>query len=102
MTPKQILNRKEKKLKQINSDLKKMAEILGIDKKISFYFSRHSYATNLKYLGVSVDKISQSMGHKNVAITMTYLKAFNDDEIDKENEKLLMEFKPIYNNACGF
>lgn len=91
MTPTQVLNRKHKKLKRINADLKKIAEVLGIDTSISFYTARHSYATNLKNLGASVEKISQSMGHKNVAITMSYLKAFDDEEIDKENEKLLME-----------
>jgi integrase len=102
MTPTQIQNRKHKKLKKINSDLKKIAEILGLDKSISFYTARHSYATNLKYLGVSVEKISQSMGHKNVAITMSYLKAFNDEDIDAENEKLLFEVQPKYNTTYGF
>lgn len=91
MTATQIQNRKHKKLKKFNSDLKKIAKIVGIDKPLSSYVARHSYATNLKQLGVSTDRISQSMGHKNLAITTAYLKDFEDDVIDRENEKLLQE-----------
>ena len=89
LTATQIQNRKHKKLQRFNSDLKKIAEIVGIDKPLSSYVARHSYATNLKQLGVSTDIVSQSMGHTNVAITTAYLKDFEDDVIDKENEKLL-------------
>jgi integrase/recombinase XerD len=49
----------------------------------------HSYSTNLKQLGVSVEKISQSMGHSSVEITNSYLKDFETEEIDFENQKLL-------------
>lgn len=91
MTATQIQNRKHKKLKKFNNDLKKIAKIVGIDKPLSSYVARHSYATNLKQLGVSTDRISQSMGHKNLAITTAYLKDFEDDVIDRENEKLLQE-----------
>lgn len=97
MTATQIQNRKHKKLKKFNSDLKKIAEIVGIDKPLSSYVARHSYATNLKQLGVSTDVVSQSMGHKNVAITTAYLKDFEDDVIDRENEKLLQESLSSYN-----
>ena len=96
LTPIQIENRKAKKLKRFNSDLKKIAQLVGIDKSISSYSIRHSYATNLKQLGTSVELISQSMGHQNVSITSAYLKDFEDDIIDDANEKLLMEPNSTY------
>lgn len=96
LTPIQIENRKAKKLKRFNSDLKKIAQLVGIDKSISSYTIRHSYATNLKQLGTSVELISQSMGHQNVSITSAYLKDFEDDIIDDANEKLLMEPNSTY------
>ncbi len=99
MSATQIQNRKHKKLKKFNSDLKKIAEIVGINKPLSSYVARHSYATNLKQLGVSTDIVSQSMGHKNVAITNAYLKDFEDDVVDKENEKLLQEARSYYNES---
>lgn len=97
LTPIQIENRKAKKLKQFNSDLKKIAEIQGIESKVTSYVARHSYATNLKESGVSTDMISQSMGHQNVGITTAYLKDFDNNIIDDANEKLLQEPIPIYN-----
>lgn len=97
MTATQIQNRKHKKLKKFNNDLKKIAKIVGINKPLSSYVARHSYATNLKQLGVSTDRISQSMGHKNLAITTAYLKDFEDEVIDRENEKLLQEIIVNYN-----
>lgn len=92
----QIENRKSKKLKRFNNDLKKIAEIVGIDKPLTSYVARHSFATNLKELGVSTDVISQSMGHQNVSITTAYLKDFDNEVIDDANERLLMEPIPIY------
>ncbi|WP_051929358.1 site-specific integrase [Flavobacterium sp. 83] len=97
LTPIQIENRKFKKLKQFNSDLKKIAKIVGIEKPVTSYVARHSFATNLKELGISTDIISQSMGHHNVSITTAYLKDFDNDIIDDANEKLLMEPISIYN-----
>ena len=96
LTPMQIENRKAKKLKRFNSDLKKIAEIIGIEKPLTSYVARHSFATNLKELGVSTDIISQSMGHQNVSITTAYLKDFDNEIIDDANERLLMESIPIY------
>ncbi len=91
LTPIQIENRKHKKLKKFNADLKKIAEVLEINKPITSYVARHSYATNLKHLGVSTDILSQSMGHSNLAVTTSYLKDFENDIIDDANEKLILE-----------
>lgn len=96
LTAVQIENRKAKKLKQFNRDLKKIAEIQGIQSTVTSYVARHSYATILRYLGGSTEAISQSMGHSNVSITTTYLKEFEHGDIDLVNRKLLQEPIPIY------
>src|SRR5690606_10852369 len=79
LTPTQIQNRKAKTLKKFNKDLKEIATLAGIDKKLTSYVARHSFATNLKQLGVSTDIISESMGHQNINITNAYLKEFDSD-----------------------
>jgi integrase/recombinase XerD len=89
LSPTQIENRKHKTLKKFNKDLKELATLAKVAKNVTSYVIRHSYATNLKQLGVSTDKISQSMGHSNLEVTNSYLKDFETDEIDIENEKLL-------------
>ena len=80
---------KSKTLKKFNKDLKEIALHVGIDKKLTSYVARHSFATNLKQLGVSTDIISESMGHQNINITNAYLKEFENDVINEANEKLL-------------
>ena len=89
MSPIQLENRKLKTLKKFNRDLKELAKIAGVESNVTSYVIRHSYATNMKFLGVSSDIISQSMGHSNVEITQSYLKEFENDILDNENEKLL-------------
>lgn len=89
LTPQQIENRKFKTLKKFNNDLKLIAELCGIEFKLTSYCARHSFASNLKEKGVSTDKISEAMGHQNLSITQTYLKELGNDVIDEEMEKLL-------------
>lgn len=64
LTPMQIENRKAKKLKRFNSDLKKIAEIIGIDKPITSYVARHSFATNLKELEFQLILLASQWGTK--------------------------------------
>ena len=89
MTPMQIEHRKDKTLKKFNADLKEVAKIQDIDKNITSYVARHSYATYLKQKNISTDKISESMGHANLQVTINYLKEFGNDVIDNANETLL-------------
>lgn len=94
LTPKQIEERKGKKLKKFNKDLKLIAETVGITKKVTSYVARHSFATNLREAGEGADIISQAMGHHDIQMTQAYLKAFEDEDIDKASAKLLREPEP--------
>jgi Site-specific recombinase XerD len=89
MTPKQIEYRKHKVLSRYNRKLGEIAKIAGVESHVTSYVARHSFATILKKKGTSTDLISELMGHSNVQITMTYLKDFDDEELDKANRTLL-------------
>lgn len=89
LTPIQIANRKHKVISRYNNRLKEIGKLAKIEKGLSSYVARHSFATLLKNTGTSIDKISEMMGHSNVEITMTYLKDFDSDVLDFENQKLL-------------
>lgn len=91
LTPVQIENRKHKTLKKFNSELKELARLAKVAKTVTTYTIRHSYATNLKQLGVSTDKISESMGHSSLEVTNSYLKNFETDIIDEANKNLLFK-----------
>ncbi|WP_081207974.1 tyrosine-type recombinase/integrase [Salegentibacter sediminis] len=88
-SPQQIENRRHKMLRKYNSDLKEIAKIAEIDKPITSYTIRHTYATILKYSGVSTEIISESMGHSNPRVTQNYLNEFSNKLIDNEHKKLL-------------
>ena len=89
MTPQQIEYRKAKVLGRYNRKLKELAEVARVEKVLTSYVARHSFATILKQIGTSTDVISELMGHSDVQITKTYLKEFDSDELDDANRKLL-------------
>lgn len=91
LSPVQIENRKLKTLKKFNKDLKEIAKIQGVKQNVTSYVIRHSFATNLKFAGISADLIGESMGHHDVSVTKAYLKEFEDDIIDDAMSKLLEE-----------
>ncbi|RMZ60370.1 site-specific integrase [Chryseobacterium nematophagum] len=89
LSPHQVANRKHKVLRRYNKKLKQISELTGVEKHLTSYVSRHSFATILKQIGTSTDIISELMGHSDVQITATYLKEFDTDVLDQENRKLL-------------
>ena len=48
--------------------------------------ARHSWATNAKYQGISIEMISESLGHKSIRTTQTYLKGFGLKERTEANK----------------
>lgn len=51
-----------------------------------FYILRHSWATIAKYRGVSIEMISEALGHKSIKTTQTYLKGFGLEERTEVNK----------------
>ena len=68
-----------------NKELKLIAQVAGIDKKISFHTSRHTWACRALAKGMSMDKISKLMGHSAIRETQVYAKIVNP-ELDKAME----------------
>jgi site-specific recombinase XerD len=60
-----------------------------IEKSVTSYVARHSFANCLKQKGVATDVISESLGHQNMAITQAYLKELDTSVVDKAIEILL-------------
>lgn len=89
LTAQQIHYRKCKVLSKYNKMLKELGKLASIDKPLTSYVARHSFATILKMSGTPIEKISEMMGHADVNITMTYLKDFDNETLDKENRKLM-------------
>ena len=86
-----IRNRIKKIRTKINSELKDIANLAGINIKLTTYVARHSYATILKNRGVQTALIQESMGHTEENTTQTYLKQFDHETLDQVNHNLLGE-----------
>ncbi len=89
LTPAQIDNRKKKTLAKYNRDLKEISKISGINKSLSSYVARHSFANCLKQKGVATDVIGESLGHKDLTTTQVYLKELGSSVLDDAAALLL-------------
>ena len=88
-TPQQIFNRIHKVLAKINRELKVLGEQIGLEVPLTTYVARHTYATVLKRSGVSVELISESLGHSDLSTTQIYLDSFENSQIDEAMQHLL-------------
>lgn len=71
-----------------NKNMKIIAKKLKINKSISTYTARHTYASVLKLRGANIAYISESLGHKDLKTTEHYLASFGKEERQK-NARLL-------------
>ncbi len=86
----QLRDRTRNSLKKVNKHIKVIAQKLnlGID-GIGTYHSRHSFASISKNAGISIQDISESLGHSSLAVTKCYLASLEDDQIILNARKLL-------------
>jgi len=75
-------DRKQKIRTRVNGDLKTMAEMAGIEKNITTYVARHTYATTLKAKGHTIEEIGKTLGHDNTKTTEIYLDEIGDPLFD--------------------
>jgi integrase len=66
----------------ISKDLKKWVKLAGIEKNISFYCGRHTFATQLLLNGANLKTVADCLGHSNTRHTIKYL--YYVDELKSE------------------
>ena len=81
----------------VNDHIKIIGKAVGIDQHITTYSCRHTFSTILQRSGVSIEFISEALGHSNIRTTQAYLKGF-EDEKKKEVAQIFSNFnKPTAN-----
>jgi len=88
-TATQIENRIHKVLGKVDKRLKEVAELAGINVKLTTYVARHSYASVLKRSGVNIALIGETLGHSDLTTTQIYLDSFENSQIDEAMKNLL-------------
>jgi site-specific recombinase XerD len=79
--------------KNINKYVKQIAREVEINKDVTTYYARHSFATVLKRSGAKIEMISELLGHSSVHVTESYLDSFEKEHIQKETDVLTTGFK---------
>lgn len=73
---------------RMNSYLKEIADVCGIQKKLSTHTARHSYATSICLAnGVSMENVAKMLGHADTNVTKHYARVL-DQNILKDMQKV--------------
>jgi integrase len=88
MTPERERQVYQQLTKIINKYMKQIAKELEINKEVTTYFARHSFATVLRNSGASMEFISEALGHSDMKTTKSYLAGFEQETIHKTTDAL--------------
>ena len=70
----------------INFDLKGWMKRAGIEKRVCFHVSRHTFATLTLESGADIAEVSSLLGHKNIRTTQIYAKVVDRKKIEAMNK----------------
>ena len=63
---------------KLNAYLKEIADICGIEKRLTFHLARHTFATTTTLTnGVPIETVSKMLGHTNIKTTQIYARIIN-------------------------
>lgn len=87
----------------MNAYLKEIAAVCEIEKELTFYIVRHTFATTVTLTnGVPIELVSKMHGHKNLATTQHYAKVL--DKKVSEDMRILKNkfvFNEVTENKSG-
>ena len=77
----------------INHNLKKIAQMIGIQISLTLYVARHSWASAARSKGIPLAVISEGMGHDSETTTQIYLASLDTSVVDRANSLILNSLK---------
>jgi site-specific recombinase XerD len=79
----------------MNSYLKEIASVCGINKDLTFHIARHTFATTVTLSnGVPIESVSKMLGHTNIKTTQHYAKILDKKvSYDMVNLKKVLQMK---------
>ncbi len=85
---------------RMNSYLKEIADVCGINKDLTFHTARHTFATTVTLSnGVPIETVSKMLGHTNIKTTQHYAKIL-DKKVSHDMEQLkeILVLKDMHKN----
>jgi integrase len=84
---------------KLNRELKNIARICGIPRRLTWHCGRHTYATEITLSqGVPIETVSRMLGHSQISTTQIYAKITND-KIDEDMKALEKRIAGRFNFA---
>jgi len=75
-----------------NRNLSKLAELAGIEKHLTSYVARHSWASIAAQEGIPLSTISRGMGHESEKTTRIYISQLDSSDVGRANRQILSHF----------
>ena len=80
-------------LRGFNRRLNELSRRMNLGEKLSSYTARHTWATTAYQKKCATGVICNALGHSSIKVTETYLKAFEQKEIDRTNRMIISYVK---------
>ena len=80
-------------LHNINYNLKKIGEAVGLSIPLTMYVARHSWASAASQNNIPLHVISQCLGHDSEHTTQIYLSDIDVNQMDEANDKIIRKLK---------
>jgi site-specific recombinase XerD len=78
---------------KMNSYLKEIADVCGINKELTYHIARHTFATTITLTnGVPIESVSKMLGHKSLRTTQHYAKIL-DKKVSDDMQLLREKFQ---------
>lgn len=82
---------------KLNSYLKEIADLCGVEKNLTFHLARHTFATTVTLLnGVPLETVSKMLGHSKITTTQVYARVVQQkvsEDMRTLREKLASKIK---------
>ena len=80
---------------KLNSYLKEIADLCGIEKNLTFHIARHTFATTVTLSnGMPIETVSKLLGHSKIATTQIYAKVI-ERKVSEDMNRLRRHFNAI-------
>lgn len=74
---------------RINRNLRRIGELVGLEKPLTMYVARHSWASAAQQQSVPLATISRAMGHDSERTTRIYLSSLDTRSVDAANKRVI-------------
>ena len=83
---------------RMNTYLKEIADISGIQKNLSTHTARHTFATTVTLANqISIEVVSKMLGHDSINMTKKYARVV-DDLINRDMQKVYIKYDTVIAN----